>query len=177
LYLAIACVLFLTSTAQAQNPVTFSLKANAASALTPGDKFTAQVTAQIQGGWHLYSLTQGAGGPIPTRITVPDGQPFKLAGTVSGPRPHLAMDPNFEINTETHEGSATFSVPIVVTAEVPSGTQSLNISVRYQACNDKNCLPPRTAKLSVPVTLAVAASVAPIKSPTPAPTPDPNPTP
>ena len=54
----------------------------------------------------------------------------------------VAMDPNFEINTETHEGSATFSVPIVVIADAPAGAQNLNVNVRFQTCNDKNCLPP-----------------------------------
>jgi thiol:disulfide interchange protein len=161
LLLSVACLLLSASAARAQNPVTFSIKANAASALKPGDKFTAKVAAQIQGGWHLYSITQGAGGPVPTRITMPEGQPFKLAGTPSGPRPRVAMDPNFEINTETHEGSVTFSVPVLVIADAPAGAQSLNVNVRYQACNDKNCLPPRTAKLSVPVTLVALSTVAP----------------
>src|SRR6266478_2873548 len=165
LYLVIACALFFAGRAQAQNPVTFSIKANLASALKPGDKFTAQVTVQIQDGWHLYSLTQGAGGPIPTRITVPDGQSFKLAGTVSGPRPHVAMDPNFEINTETHEGSVDFTVPIVVITEAPQGVQTLNVNVRYQACNDKNCLPPRTVKLNTSIRVLAASALTASASP------------
>jgi thiol:disulfide interchange protein len=159
--LVLVCLLFLAGAAAAQNPVTWSIKANAPGSLNPGDKFSAQVTAQIQGGWHLYSLTQGGGGPIPTRITVPDGQPFKLAGSVRGPRPRVAMDPNFEINTETHEGRATFNVPLAAAADAPAGGQSLNVNVRYQACNDKNCLPPRTAKLSAPITLVALSTVAP----------------
>src|ERR1700730_9253137 len=161
LLFSVACLLLFASAARAQNPVTWSLKANAPGSLKAGDRFTAKVTAQIQGGWHLYSITQGAGGPVPTRITMPDGQPFKLAGGVSGPRPLVAMDPNFEINTETHEGSATFSIPAVVVADAPPGEQSLNVNVRYQACNDKNCLPPRTVKLSVPLTLTALGTVAP----------------
>jgi hypothetical protein len=105
--LFLALVLLFAAVAQAQTPVTWSLKTNSTASLKPGDKFAAQVIAQIQGGWHIYSITQGAGGPIPTRITVPEGQPFKLAGGVSGPHPHVAMDPNFKINTETYEGSAS----------------------------------------------------------------------
>src|ERR1700730_2537958 len=180
LLFSVACLLLFASAARAQNPVTWSLKANAPGSLKAGDRFTARVTAQIQGGWHLYSITQGAGGPVPTRITMPEGQAFKLAGTPSGPRPLVAMDPNFEINTETHEGSATFSIPIVVIADAPPGEQSLNVNVRYQTCNDKNCLPPRTVKLSVPITLVALSTVAPTSaqleakqnaklSPTPAP--------
>ena len=151
--LSIACLLLFPIAAQAQNPVTWSLQTNAPGSLKPADKFTAKVTAQIQGGWHLYSLTQGAGGPVPTRITVPEGQPFKLSGSAKGPRPRVAMDPNFEINTETYEGAVTFSVPITVAADVTAGPQTLNVNVRFQTCNDKNCLPPRSVKLSVPITL------------------------
>jgi thiol:disulfide interchange protein len=167
----IITVLFFSGIANAQNPVTWSVKANASAALKPGEKLTAQVTAEIQGGWHLYSVTQGAGGPIPTRITVPDGQPFKLAGSVSGPRPHVQMDPNFQINTETYEGSATFSVPVTVAADAATGAQQLNINARYQACNDTLCLPPKTVKLNVPVTLAALSPVASTSPAVPTPTP------
>jgi thiol:disulfide interchange protein DsbD len=167
--------------ARAQNPVMWTVNVDAPTTLKAEDKFTSQVAAQIAPGWHLYSITQGAGGPIPTRITVADGQPFKLAGTVSGPRPRVEMDPNFEINTETHEGAVAFRVPLVVASDAPAGAQSLNINVRFQACDDKRCLPPRTVRLSAPVTLAAAsAAVAPRPTPTPIPqraTPSPPPTP
>ena len=159
LLLAVAWLLIFSGAARAQNPVRWAIKVNAPATLKAGDKFTAQVTAQIAPGWHLYSITQGAGGPIPTRITVPDGQPFKLAGNVSGPRPRVQMDPNFEINTETHEGSATFSTPLVV-ADASTGAQQLNINVRFQACDDTKCLPPRTLKLNAPVMLAATGVVA-----------------
>jgi len=170
LLLAVAWLLIFSGAARAQNPVTWAVKVNAPATLKAGDKFTAQVTAQIAPGWHLYSITQGAGGPIPTRITVPDGQPFKLAGNVSGPRPRVQMDPNFEINTETHEGSATFRTPLVVVADASAGAQQLNINVRFQACDDTKCLPPRTLKLNAPVTLAAAAA-APAPSASPSATP------
>jgi len=179
-WFSFALLVLYAGTAHAQNPVTWSIQANAPASVEAGDKFTAQVTAQIQSGWHLYSITQGAGGPIPTRITVPDGQPFKLAGSVSGPRPRVEMDPNFQIKTETHEGSAAFRVPLVVMADSPSGAQTLNINVRFQACNDTMCLPPRTLKLNTPMTLVAAGALASQTSPSPTPqkakaTPSPTP--
>src|ERR1051325_8091252 len=160
LLLAVAWLLIFSGAARAQNPVRWAIKVNAPATLKAGDKFTGQVTAQIAPGWHLYSITQGAGGPIPTRITVPDGQSFKLAGNVSGPRPRVQMDPNFEINTETHEGSVTFSAPLVVAADASTGAQQLNINVRFQACDDTKCLPPRTLKLNARVMLAATGVVA-----------------
>jgi thiol:disulfide interchange protein len=167
--LAFASLLFLSHVALAQSPVTWSLTANAPASLKADDKFNAHVTAQIQAGWHLYSLTQSPGGPIPTRISLPEGQPFKLAGDPTGPRPRVEMDPNFQITTETHEGNVSFRVPIVVNAGVPSGSTALNINVRFQACNDKLCLPPRTVKLSASVILVEAAAITASSSPSPEP--------
>ena len=177
-------LLCLAQVAPAQNPVSWSIKANAGRALKPGDKLNVQVIAQIEGGWHIYSLTQGAGGPIPLRITVPDGQPFKLAGSAKGPAPRVKMDPNFGINTETYDGSASFNVPLMVAADAQPGAQNVQVNVRYQACSDTLCLPPKTAKLSAPVELvaamaAVTATPSPSRqaSPTPSPKATPTPTP
>src|ERR1051325_1284773 len=170
LLLAVAWLLIFSGAARAQNPVRWAIKVNAPATLKAGDKFTGQVTAQIAPGWHLYSITQGAGGPIPTRITVPDGQSFKLAGNVSGPRPRVQMDPNFEINTETHEGSATFSTPLVV-ADASTRAQQLNINGRFQAGDDTKSLPPRRLKLNPPVMLAATGVVALPALPSPSATP------
>ncbi len=127
----------------------------------------------------MYSITQGAGGPIPTRISIADG-PFKI-GSVSGPRPKVAMDPNFGMNTETHMGSVAYTVPFTVNADAPEGPQTLNVNVRYQVCNDTVCLPPKTLKLASALTIGAAtanpaASPSPERSPSPTPSPNASPT-
>ena len=129
-----------------------------------GGRGTAKVTATIGGGWKMYSITQGAGGPIPTRITLAEG-PFAL-GRITGTRPTVKLDPNFGINTETYSGSATFSVPFTVNRDAPQGESPLKINVRYQVCNDTVCMPPRT--ISVASAVAISAAVA---TPTPTATP------
>ena len=158
-------------TVWAQNPVTWSVKAGApraGGAIKAGDKFTVQLTAVIAPGWHLYSITQGAGGPIPTRITLPDGQLFKLAGAIKAPAPRVEMDKNFGINTETYEGSANFTLPVAVASDASAGEQQLLVNVRFQACNDTMCLPPKTIKLNTAVALAaIAEKVTPTASPSP----------
>ena len=52
-----ALILLFVGAAQAPNPVSWSIKTNASGSLKPGDKFTAQVIAQIQSGWHIYSIS------------------------------------------------------------------------------------------------------------------------
>ena len=161
----------LGSLANAQNPVSLSMSVTPAS-VPAGGSGTAKITANIEGGWYMYSISQGPGGPIPTRITVGDG-PFKLAG-VSGPKPKTKMDANFGINTESYAGSAVFNLKFNAPADTPAGPQTLNASVRYQVCNDSVCLPPKTVKLASAVAVTAGKAAA---SPTPTPSVTPTPTP
>ena len=68
------------------------------------------------------------------------------------------MDANFGIETETYTGSASFSIPVAVDSAAQPGAQDLTINVRYQACNDKVCLPPKTVKVSATVEIVAAAT-------------------
>lgn len=167
-------MLLLAVAASGQNPVSLSMTVAPAS-VPSGGSGTAKISASIDGGWYMYSITQGAGGPIQTRISLGEG-PFKM-GSVSGPRPKVKMDPNFGINTESYAGSAVFNVPFTVNAGTPEGPQTLNASIRYQVCNDTVCLPPKTVKLTAALAIAAgkAASASPSPSPTATATPSPTP--
>ena len=81
-----------------------------------GDRFAVILTAHIGEGWHLYSLDQTAGGPIPTRIALPDGQGFKLADEIDAPIPRVEFDPVFNLETQFYEGSPEFIVPVIYRA-------------------------------------------------------------
>jgi len=121
-----------------------------------GGRFCTLCSAAIDAGWHVYSLTQGAGGPIAMRITLAPSQPFALEGIPTGPAPHKAFDPNFGIQVELYEKSATFAVPVAATADAQAGKDSILVRPRYQACNASLCLPPRTETVAVPVTVATS---------------------
>ena len=148
----------------AQNPVSLSMKVSSPKVNT-GEKFTAQISASIGGGWHMYSITQGSGGPIPTRITVTDGV-IKSAGTVKGSAPKREMDPNFGIMTEFYANSASFSVPLLVDSAAQPGAQNVEVKVRYQVCNDTTCLPPKTVSVTAAMEITAGTTVsAPVPSP------------
>ena len=165
-------ILFLGSICFAQNPVSLSMSVRPAQA-APSDKVTAQISASIDGNWHMYSITQGGGGPIPTRITVASDGVFKSGGTPTGSKPKREMDPNFGIMTEFYAGSASFRVPVAVDASAQPGPQMLTVNVRYQVCNETLCLPPKTLKVSAPVEIVAASAAQAVTSPTPTPTPTP----
>ena len=101
----------------------------------------------------FYSITQGAGGPIPMRVTLADGQPFGLADSVRGPRPTRRFDPNFGIDVETYDDTATFALLVRVAPNAAVGSHSLSIKARYQACSSSLCLPPRTETVTAAVTV------------------------
>ena len=124
----------------------------------PDAKAKIQVTAQMSPGWHLYSLTQGE--PlIATKVSFTEDANFKSAGAATQPKPKVAFDPNFQLNTETFEGSVTFTVPIKVKPTARPGKQQLTLSVRFQTCNDRLCLPPKTETVTADVFIENASQI------------------
>lgn len=108
------------------------------------------LSAKIDDGWHIYAVTQGPGGPVPTRFTLATGQPLSLAGDPAvSPAPKSEMDESFGIPVQMHERQATFTIPVKVAAG--AHPDSVHVRARYQACNASLCLPPQTAQLSAPV--------------------------
>jgi DsbC/DsbD-like thiol-disulfide interchange protein len=137
-------------TVQTPAPVGWSL-APLSAPIQSGDTANVRVDASIQDGWHIYSITQPAGGPIATRITVPVGQPFVAAGDPKPTaQPRIAFDDAFKMNVQLHEKAVGFMVPVRATAAATNAADSVHVNVRYQVCNESLCLPPQTAKLVTP---------------------------
>jgi DsbC/DsbD-like thiol-disulfide interchange protein len=145
---AALATIVLAATARAQDPVHWTSTKTAKSA-APGGTTSVTLSATIDEGWHIYSVTQGPGGPLKTVIAVAHGQPFMLDGAVKGVPPQVKFDPNFGINVETYENKAEFTVPIKVDTVVKTGAQKIKLSTRYEACNASMCLPPKTVSFAV----------------------------
>ena len=115
-----------------------------------GDTQFVQIGAQIDAGWHVYSLTQQPDGPFPLRVTgapAADGRArWAVAGPISGPEPERLPTSPFGIPVEWYSGAPQFSVPLV--AGAGTGGRTVVLRVRYQACSDTLCLPPKTIELS-----------------------------
>jgi thiol:disulfide interchange protein len=124
----------------------------------PGERAKLLVTAKIDPGWHVYGLSQPPGGPRPTRIALEEGSVFALAGAPQQPKPVTKFDPNFQIDTHTFAGEVTFTVPVQVAADAAPGAQTLVAKVTFMACDDHQCLPPRTKPVEVPVMIAAAGA-------------------
>jgi thiol:disulfide interchange protein len=141
--------------AQRLDPIHWSLRLEPATA-APGAKTLARLEARMEPGWHLYSLSTPRGGPIPTTIRLSPGE-FRIFQ----PAPRKAFDKNFNLDTETYEDSAVFLIELTVDPAAQAGVSEVTAEVRYQACNDKLCIPPvrrsATARLTVDPAVRTAA--------------------
>jgi DsbC/DsbD-like thiol-disulfide interchange protein len=135
----------------APNPVAWKLSAVPARPVKPGATLTVKLVASIEAGWHIYWLKQVPDGPVATRIALPDGQPFRLAGRVQAPEPEIVQDPSFGMEVGHYAGETVFTLPLRVVPEAAAGEHKLTVSATYQTCNNKVCLPPRTIQASIPV--------------------------
>ena len=134
----------------AQDPVHWSARL-AGNAAAPGGRIEVLVTAAVDEEWHVYSVTQGPGGPVATTVAIGPRDIFTRDGAIRGPKPVTAYDRNFEIDTETYDTGFTLTVPVRVAATAPAPGATLVVEVGYQACTSRLCLPPSTVALEVPV--------------------------
>lgn len=140
-----------TPQADAQTPVHWTV-APVRAEIKNGTVAHVRIDGVIQTGWHIYSITQPAGGPYATRISVPDGQPFVASGNPKALlAPHVAFDDAFKMNVQLHEKAASFDVPVRFTGPGSAAGDSVRVNVKYQVCNASLCLPPQTARLVAPI--------------------------
>ena len=109
------------------------------------------VTASVESGVHIYSLTQKSGGPKPTRIVVDPSSPFLPDGDFASETParaHTVDDiPSWKgLILEEHSGTVRWSVPLRQNPDRTSG--SIAGTVSFQACRDSSCMPPATVSFS-----------------------------
>ena len=158
-----ALLLLLVGSGIAQNPTKWSLSkvegridtAENARRAEKGDPLLVYVAlkAEVELGWHLYSLEQPKGGPIATTIKVAEGSQFEIDGKITeADEAKVQPDPNFIVEGKALEtryfvDRATFLIPIKATGGY--SLDQLAFDVRFQLCNDTFCLPPRTKRVSL----------------------------
>ncbi len=122
---------------------------------TNGKPDVVAVTAALEQGWHLYSITQKPGGPRPTAIAIAPDSARQTAGPFvpdAPPHSHAADDvPAWKgLVIEEHAGAVTWRAPLQPAA---AGAADVRGSVSLQLCRDNACIPPET----IPFTATVRA--------------------
>jgi hypothetical protein len=102
---------------------------------------------RIAPGLHINSHTPSEDYLIPTNFTIPEGADVRLDNATypAGTDITLPADPKTKINV--YAGDFAIRVRIVSTA----GNHLVEAKLRYQACNDSQCLPPKTIPVAIDV--------------------------
>lgn len=123
-----------------QDPVTVEAQFVAA---TPDRPAVLMITAAIDPGWHVYSLTQPKGGPRATKIKLTQSPDYKAIGNwASYPEPHRRVDKVIwkGLTLEEHDDQVTWYAPVEIAEGVDVSNLKIAGSVSLQACKE-SCIP------------------------------------
>ncbi len=125
------------------NPVTWK-----SSVKKVADKtYEVVLTANIEDGWHMYSQSTPAGGPIPTKVTFSKNPLVTLDGAIKEKgKLEERFEPLFGVDVKQYSNQVVFSQIVKTKAKVNT---SLEVAVQFMVCDDHQCLPPATKKMTV----------------------------
>jgi DsbC/DsbD-like thiol-disulfide interchange protein len=106
---------------------------------------TVELRFQIVTGYHVNSHTPKSEFLIPTAVTLQPAAGVK-AGALQYPHgmPYsFASDPNTKL--DVYAGTFTVKLPVVASA----GEHSIDGTLKYQACDNASCYPPRSVPLKI----------------------------
>jgi DsbC/DsbD-like thiol-disulfide interchange protein len=106
------------------------------------------VVLSIPGGLHVNSSRPGNQYQIPTSVRL-----SATGARVSGPTYPRGVNRKFQFSDEfinVYEGTVRFPFTVTVPAGFKGSTVSVRAVVRYQACTDEVCYPPRNKESTIP---------------------------
>ena len=114
-----------------------------------GGAIEAKISIQLRDGYHVNSNTPGDDYLIPLRLTW-SAAPLAAAETTY-PKPQLEKYEFSEKPLSVFSGDFDLHSRFQVPAGAPAGPNVLLGKLRYQACNARACLPPKTVEVRLPV--------------------------
>ncbi|MGI4854216.1 MAG: protein-disulfide reductase DsbD domain-containing protein [Janthinobacterium lividum] len=126
------------------SPVHWSTTGSLPAVVHAGTQFQATLVATIDPGWHLYASQQPSGGPLPLVVSIAREDTTELM-RVNEPHARYSTDPQYGVRTAYFEQTAKFTLYLQAAPVKNETQQTLHMYARYQACNDRLCLPPQEA--------------------------------
>jgi hypothetical protein len=103
----------------------------------------------LQNGYHVNSHAPSDESLIPLRLSW-DESLLKVE-EIAYPKPESRKYPFAQTPIQVYTGDFVIQTRFRVPADAPSGMKVVTGKLRYQACNDKMCLPPRVAEARLTV--------------------------
>jgi suppressor for copper-sensitivity B len=104
------------------------------------------ITAELEEGWHTFSVTQPKGGPRPTKIVLAPSDDYKLlekSFTASPPPEVHYSDVWPGLPLEEHAHRVVWHVPIEIVDGLNPADLQIEGKVNAQRCDADRCLPPK----------------------------------
>ncbi|MCX7969271.1 MAG: thioredoxin family protein [Armatimonadetes bacterium] len=112
-----------------------------------GSEFKLALVAKIKEGYHIQAPNPPEGF-IATTLTVEAPKGFSVVRVWYPPTEVKEM---LGQKLPLYEGNQIFAAILKAEKSVNVGKAKLTVKLRYQACDDKSCYPPRTLSVTVPV--------------------------
>src|SRR5262249_39553841 len=127
--------------------------------IAPPDKLTAKAGAmaeaklkvELRSGYHCNSNTPSDDYLIPLKLTWAPGS--LEVGDVAYPKPQMEKYAFSEKPLSVYTGNFEIVTHFKVPAGAMPGDAVIGAKLRYQACTDRMCLPPKTVDVSLPLNI------------------------
>jgi len=113
-----------------------------------GESVTLRVTVSIKPGYHVQANPVLNPYLIPLLLTV-QATPFIRAGEPVYPQAKRMRLLGSDEDLVIYDGTFLLEQPVSVSKDSPPGETTLAGSLRYQACDDRRCLTPRTLPVAL----------------------------
>jgi Disulphide bond corrector protein DsbC len=108
-----------------------------------------KIPVTVRPGFHVNSNAPSDEYLIPLKLTWKSGGALE-GGQVAYPKPSLEKYEFSEKPLSVFTGSFDLVASFKVAANAPGGPGAAVGQLRYQACNDRACFPPKTVEITVP---------------------------
>jgi DsbC/DsbD-like thiol-disulfide interchange protein len=112
-----------------------------------------QLRFRIASGYHINSNQPGSELLIPTKLQL--NPPTDIGvGSITYPKGHdltLAIAPGEKLNVYT--GEFTIAARVSATSTASPGKYKVHGQLKYQACNDRSCFPPKLAPVEFQISV------------------------
>ncbi len=127
--------------------------------LIAGEPVRYALVLDIQAGWHINANPPRPDFVIPTEVSLTSKLETKL-GQVHYPAGHDFQVQGFDEPLLVYERQVTLRGQLIAPQESAGQQETLQLRIRYQACNDKTCTRPRTITLSGSIPVVKTAEAA-----------------
>jgi hypothetical protein len=115
--------------------------------LPAGGKCDFAVVLEVEDGWHINANPPSPETMIPTKVTVLSKHRAKQLETKYPKGADLTIE-EFPEPVSVYEGNVIIRGELQAASDAAGKTEELEFQIKYQACNEKTCLPPKTLKLA-----------------------------